>query len=899
MTPPEQHLHCLPAGTQLKDYRIEHILGKGGFGITYLAEDIHLQKKVAIKELLPDGIATRGTGYGVVPQTQSLESDYRWAVAAFLKEAQILAGFDHPNIVHVYRLFEANDTAYMVMPFVSGASLKEKVKSGLTLPYEETRRILKSLMGGLEMVHQANTLHRDIKPDNIILNKNGTPILIDFGAARQQITGKTQDITSIITPGYAPVEQYSTDAKYQGPWSDIYALAACTFFMITGQKPTPASERSDALRNQQPDPMPKLAALSPQGYPTEFLQAIDCALQMSESQRPQSIPAWRSLLTPATTPPVTATSPNYPQSSPPPQPPNQPKSTNHQNRPTKKKNKLLIASICTLALTALVAIGLVIWENQPNDPPKPSGNATAELTKTEAYIDVDRPHKARAVLDGIDLTTLPPDQKNRYDELAKQIKTMIGEGQATLAINIEPISAKLTMDGKTCQPTHGKITVAGLGYHALKISAPGYQSQSIHFECKKIGEVIKLKKVILKPDSKSQMVATLISDLEQAIKDKNTAEVTRLFDELKKATVPSHLDKQAKATLDRARTFKSKNQWQITLITQPSHAEVFLNGAKVQRKQSKFRATQSGKHQLKITADGYEDQTRTFTLQSNGQGLDLGTISLNKKKAATPLADLSKEDAIQLAKAFITHGNSTHAHDAQMQFLHDQVFFGEDQKNSISKEKVKQQTTELFKQWKTRTFSFTQKPITATLSDSKKSWVVSAEYTFEWKDAIFTYQGKRTGLFAIMPINGKARIVAYKSNTIGEDTRNFESKPLIAALKIHNQNRLTAGDSDGGELAWGEASYYSDHTEYYGARMLTRNEIAAKIRASRAKSKFRAYQALTYSDFTIMDQEDKSRRTFSYKCVTEVIKDNGKTTRTERVKVRFDKGNPYVISVRY
>ena len=197
MSDAQQYAHCLPNGTVIKDYRIEKVLGKGGFGITYLAEDIRLKKMVAIKELLPDGIAARGADSSVIAQSSSQEDDYKWAIDSFLKEAQTLAGFEHPNIVRIYRLFEDHNTAYMVMPFIEGVSLKDVVKQKKGLPFEEVKKIVHQLLDGLEVVHQLDTLHRDIKPDNIIIMDNGSPMLIDFGAARQTITGKTQDVPQI------------------------------------------------------------------------------------------------------------------------------------------------------------------------------------------------------------------------------------------------------------------------------------------------------------------------------------------------------------------------------------------------------------------------------------------------------------------------------------------------------------------------------------------------------------------------------------------------------------------------------------------------------------------------------------------------------------------------------
>lgn len=287
---------ALERGEMIEEYRIEDILGKGGFAITYLATDTRLDKQVAIKELLPDGIATRVKGNTVVALTASQESDFRWAVDSFLQEAKVLASFEHPNIVSVLRLFETNGTAYIVMPLIQGKTIKEIISQQGKLPYETVHSIIHPLLNGLTDVHAKGVLHRDIKPENIFLTDQGMPVLIDFGAARQQVSGKSQNITSIITPGYAPIEQYSTDARYQGAWSDIYAMATVAYHMITGKRPTAASERNDALRNQSPDPLVSLSSLAPAGYPPHFLAALDRALLMSENQRPVDVATWLPML---------------------------------------------------------------------------------------------------------------------------------------------------------------------------------------------------------------------------------------------------------------------------------------------------------------------------------------------------------------------------------------------------------------------------------------------------------------------------------------------------------------------------------------------------------------------------------------------------------------------------
>jgi serine/threonine protein kinase len=284
-----QHRLALPAGYELGRYRFREILGSGGFGITYLAEDQTLNRRVAIKELLPNDIATRIDGTTVVAKTQSEEESLTWARQRFVDEGRALAACDHPNVVNVYEMVEANGTAYMVTKYEDGRSLEQWLRDLGRPPNEtELRSILIPLLDGLETVHQAGFLHRDIKPENIYLTKNGRPVLLDFGSARQAITNRNMAMTSIVTSGYAPFEQYHEDGK-QGAWSDIYALAAVMYRAITGKKPP------EATRRLKDDPCEKLTGRYAGQYDAEFLRAIDKGLLVDEAKRPQSVAAWRKM----------------------------------------------------------------------------------------------------------------------------------------------------------------------------------------------------------------------------------------------------------------------------------------------------------------------------------------------------------------------------------------------------------------------------------------------------------------------------------------------------------------------------------------------------------------------------------------------------------------------------
>lgn len=282
----QNHRLALPTGYRLQHYELSRVLGKGGFGITYLGIDRHLGRKVAVKELMPDTIVTR-EGSDVLPQSESLAPNWAWAKDRFLEEACMLAGFQHPNIVNVHQIIEANGTVYMVMDYIEGESYDARLRRIGREPDEPgMRALLEPLLGGLEEVHANGLLHRDIKPDNIILRREVEPILLDFGSARKLLEG-TSVMTSIVTHGYSPIEQYQIKGK-QGPWTDIYALGAVTVRAITGQKPPVSADRVSE------DEFEWLSYRNLTGFSPRFLRAIDWALRVSPKERPNNIAEWRS-----------------------------------------------------------------------------------------------------------------------------------------------------------------------------------------------------------------------------------------------------------------------------------------------------------------------------------------------------------------------------------------------------------------------------------------------------------------------------------------------------------------------------------------------------------------------------------------------------------------------------
>lgn len=299
----KENLTALPKGFKLQEYRLEAVLGHGGFGITYLAWDTHLNQWVAIKEYLPNDLAVRKGISDIFPKSSAEEEEFKWGLERFLDEARTLARFKHPNIVRTYRFFEDNGTAYMVMEYEKGRSLTSLLKTLSEPPDEETLlKILLPLIDGLQGVHAAGFLHRDIKPGNIFMREeNGTPVLLDFGAARFAMGQKSRNITSIMTPGYAPFEQYQSKGN-QGPWTDIYALGAVMYRAISGKVPPEATARSNAMLRRAPDPMEPAVEVGWGRYSRRFLEAIDRSLMVLEQDRPQSVEEWRAIILGTTDP---------------------------------------------------------------------------------------------------------------------------------------------------------------------------------------------------------------------------------------------------------------------------------------------------------------------------------------------------------------------------------------------------------------------------------------------------------------------------------------------------------------------------------------------------------------------------------------------------------------------
>lgn len=341
----------LKPGSMIQEYKIEKVLGAGNFGIVYKASNIYLDEVVAIKEFLPAELSYRSDNSNVVPLSPDFKESYTWALERFLKEAKILWNLGKPaphrNIVEVKRFHKDHGTAYMVMAYEEGEPFLTFLKNHGPLSPNQLESILLQLLDGLEKVHACSVLHRDIKPSNILIRPDGSPVLIDFGAARRDFINPDKSILAVYSPMYAALEQVAQTGE-QGPWTDIYGIGATFYHVITGKAPTsPLARINGATHTPAVDWVDK-------HYQLSFLTAIDTAIELKSNDRPQSIAEFRKLL--STTEIISSNDKTIII------PPEQPK-----KKP--KASKLLVI----LPTTFIVLIGLTLlfwskfWNTLPSD----------------------------------------------------------------------------------------------------------------------------------------------------------------------------------------------------------------------------------------------------------------------------------------------------------------------------------------------------------------------------------------------------------------------------------------------------------------------------------------------------------------------------------------------------
>ncbi|HVF09955.1 MAG TPA: protein kinase, partial [Abditibacteriaceae bacterium] len=307
--------HALPAGTKLQggNFTVGQVLGQGGFGITYVGSDTGLRRAAAIKEFFPDGSTRQGKN--VQPGGGHNTGEFQNAKATFLEEARILAQFQHPNIVDVYTVFEENNTAYMVMEYLRGRDVMQLLEERGAAPEAESLGIIEHVAAALEVVHQAGMLHQDVKPDNIVINSDGRVVLIDFGLTRKIETATKYGTVRLSgnmpqgTAGYAPLEQYGRQARV-GIYTDVYALAATLYHLLTGAPPPEATDRAAGMELADP-------RLSHPEISAATAQAVMQGLAMEPAERPQSVREFMDLLGSGARPPDIGPAPRPMPSAPP------------------------------------------------------------------------------------------------------------------------------------------------------------------------------------------------------------------------------------------------------------------------------------------------------------------------------------------------------------------------------------------------------------------------------------------------------------------------------------------------------------------------------------------------------------------------------------------------------
>lgn len=353
------HKYSLPPQTRLKHYVVTRLLGRGGFGLTYLAKDQKLGRDVAIKELLPQDFVHRDRNrVTVAVRSSNHTEDFNWAKRRFLDEARILASLHHKAILPVHEIFEENKTAYLVTDFIHGDTLEEWVRRNGAPSEAQLRTWLMELLDALDLVHGRNILHRDITPGNILIDRESRPVLIDFGNARVVTGQKSANVTTVLTPGYAPFEQYTSTAE-QGPPVDVYSLGAVLYRAITGKVPV------DSVGRKSADNLPRLADGSRPVYTKEFLSGIDKAMAVSPENRWQTCREWKDNLR-ASGPTIS--------------PPQQ-----------KKRGFLAPAGIAFLTI-AVVTGAFAFWKPSGQDKPEESkGESVKKETQGPPQADSDKP----------------------------------------------------------------------------------------------------------------------------------------------------------------------------------------------------------------------------------------------------------------------------------------------------------------------------------------------------------------------------------------------------------------------------------------------------------------------------------------------------------------------------
>lgn len=289
---------AMPGGTRLGEFEITGVIGEGGFGIVYSARDSSLDRIVAIKEYLPSAFASRTTAGTVQVRSREHSKTFDAGLSSFINEARMLAKFSHPGLVEVFRFWEGNGTAYMAMRYYRGVTLREVLRSNPQIVTEQWLcETLDPILLALQELHNEKCYHRDIAPDNILVLPNGRSVLMDFGAARRIIGGMTRALTTVLKPGYAPIEQYSDDGSMaQGAWTDIYAVGGLLYHAMTGKVPV------QAISRMMNDPLKPVATAARSEFSPNLCAVVMKCLAVMPENRYQSVDELRAALGWVTTP---------------------------------------------------------------------------------------------------------------------------------------------------------------------------------------------------------------------------------------------------------------------------------------------------------------------------------------------------------------------------------------------------------------------------------------------------------------------------------------------------------------------------------------------------------------------------------------------------------------------
>lgn len=406
------HRLALPAGFMLEEYRIESVLGQGGFGITYLAHDTRLDAQVAIKEMLPKDFATRVAGVAVAPLDTGQERGFAWAKARFIEEARLLARLHHPNVIRIYRFIEQNGTAYLVMEYLQGKTFEKWMKAHRHPTEQELKAILLPILDGLEDVHRHQLLHRDISPENIIITDAGRPILLDFGSARECLR-PDQTLSGVIRPGYSPFEQYQSKAP-QGPFTDIYALCGVMVRAMTNASPPVAMDRAGPR-----DPYVPVAKRCQGRYSEPFLRAIDAGFAFLAKDRPQTVAEWRKLF-------LQTALANRPEPTPAQRhatPPQNPRSQESPRAAAPVKKSLPWFPIMAVVLVTALGVGAWLYFNPPDEPKMEEKKDTKKEEVISGKDDPqhDAPKEDKPKQQALDMTPPKKEQAKPKDHLTNSL----------------------------------------------------------------------------------------------------------------------------------------------------------------------------------------------------------------------------------------------------------------------------------------------------------------------------------------------------------------------------------------------------------------------------------------------------------------------------------------------